>query len=149
MTIQVICEKKGKIMTAQHPAFQRIALLGKVNHEATRTTLQNLEQQLLSRGYEVFIEVRTAEQLHTTQATVVDLHELGDVADLAVVVGGDGNMLGAARVLYVSQIAVIGVNRSNLGFLTDVTADHLMEQLSTVLQGHSLSERRFASQPAV
>ena len=136
-------------MTAQHPAFQRIALLGKVNHEATRTTLQNLEQQLLSRGYEVFIEVRTAEQLHTTQATGVDLHELGDVADLAVVVGGDGNMLGAARVLCEAQIAVIGVNRGNLGFLTDLAPDHVMEQLLPVLQGHYQIERRFLLQAEV
>ena len=50
----------------------------------------------------------------------MDLVQLGEQADLAIVVGGDGNMLGAARVLSRFDVAVIGVNRGNLGFLTDL-----------------------------
>ncbi len=48
------------------------------------------------------------------------LAEIGQQADLAVVVGGDGNMLGAARTLARYDINVIGINRGNLGFLTDL-----------------------------
>lgn len=130
-----------------HQPFQTIALLGKVNHEATRTTLFTLEQSLLKLGYQVIIESRTAEQLSGTQARVMSLLELGQHADLAIVVGGDGNMLGAARILCDFDIGVIGVNRGNLGFLTDLDPDHVLEQLKAVLAGDYQTEQRFCYKP--
>ncbi|MDX1524716.1 MAG: NAD(+) kinase [Pseudidiomarina maritima] len=133
----------------EHQPFQTIALLGKVNHEATRTTLFTLEQNLLKLGYQVIIESRTAEQLSGTQARVMSLLELGQHADLAIVVGGDGNMLGAARILCDFDIGVIGVNRGNLGFLTDLDPDHVIEQLKAVLAGDYQTEQRFLLQTEV
>ncbi|RUO74298.1 NAD(+) kinase [Pseudidiomarina sediminum] len=130
-------------------AFSRVALLGKVNHEATRATLMTLEEELLALGVDVIIEARTAEQLEGTQSPCFGLEELGEHADLAVVVGGDGNMLGAARILCESDIAVIGVNRGNLGFLTDLDPDQVMDQLRPVLAGEYLSEYRFLLQAEV
>ena len=52
-------------------------------------------------------------------------------------------MLGAARVLARYDIKVIGVNRGNLGFLTDLDPDNALQQLSDVLEGEYLSEQRF------
>ncbi|MDN7123302.1 NAD(+) kinase [Pseudidiomarina terrestris] len=135
--------------SSQH-AFQRVALLGKVNHEATRTTLLTLERELTNAGVEVIIEERTAKQLgEDISSPTFSLDNLGDEADLAVVVGGDGNMLGAARVLCENDVAVIGVNRGNLGFLTDLDPDHVMEQLLDVLDGNFISEQRFLLQAEV
>lgn len=59
------------------------------------------------------------------------LAEIGQQADLAVVVGGDGNMLGAARTLARYDIKVIGINRGNLGFLTDLDPDNAQQQRRT------------------
>lgn len=135
--------------TKAQPQFQRIALIGKVHHEATRNTLLKLEQSLLDLGFDVIIESRTAEQLQSTRAQILPLHRLGEAADLAVVVGGDGNMLGAARILCEADIAVIGVNRGNLGFLTDIDPDHVIEQLKAVLAGEYQTEQRFLLQAEV
>lgn len=123
--------------------FQRIALIGKVNHEATRDTLKLLERELLAANYHVVIESRTAKQLGSVQAQVLPLSKLDGHTDLVVVVGGDGNMLGAARVLCDVDIPVIGINRGNLGFLTDIDPDHALEQLLPVIQGHYQIENRF------
>ena len=38
---------------------------------------------------------------------------------------------------------VIGVNRGRLGFLTDVSPDELIDQVSAVLDGDFISEKRF------
>lgn len=75
------------------------------------------------------------------------LAEIGQQADLAVVVGGDGNMLGAARTLARYDIKVIGVNRGNLGFLTDLDPDNAQQQLADVLEGHYISEKGFCWKP--
>ena len=71
------------------------------------------------------------------------LTDIGEQADLAIVVGGDGYMLGAARVLACFNIGVIGVNRGNLGFLTDLSPTDLIEPLKQILAGKSRSEQRF------
>jgi NAD+ kinase len=59
-----------------------------------------------------------------------------------VVVGGDGNMLGAARVFAEAGLPVIGVNRGNLGFLTDLDPNQALAQLLAVLQGQYQIESR-------
>ncbi|MCL7679893.1 NAD(+)/NADH kinase, partial [Klebsiella pneumoniae] len=90
---------------------------------------------LLDRGYDVIIEQQIAEELKLTDARTGTLAEIGQQADLAVVVGGDGKMLGAARVLARYDISVIGINRGNLGFLTDLDPDNAQQQLADVLEG--------------
>lgn len=129
-------------------AFQKIGLLGKVNDRGTQLTLETVTTALNERGYDIALEQRTAEQLPQKQLETGDiktlsLSELGDWADIAVVVGGDGNMLGAARALCEHDIGVIGVNRGNLGFLTDLDPDEVMLHLLNVLEGEYRIEKRF------
>lgn len=52
-------------------------------------------------------------------------------------------MLGAARILSRFDVAVIGVNRGNLGFLTDLNPDDFKEALKAVLKGEYIEEERF------
>ncbi|MEZ9200001.1 NAD(+) kinase [Shewanella sp. 10N.286.54.B9] len=122
--------------------FHTIGLIGKPNHEGTNLTLKRLHHWLTMQGYSVLVEERVAADVgsHTYS---VDLLEIGAKCDLAIVVGGDGNMLGAARVLARFDIAVIGVNRGNLGFLTDLPPDSFEEALSKVLEGEFDTEHRF------
>lgn len=94
------------------------------------------------QGYKILVEERVAADL-AIQVDKVELLELGEKCDLAIVVGGDGNMLGAARVLSRFDICVIGVNRGNLGFLTDLPPDAFEEQLAKVLDGEFNTEERF------
>ena len=56
-----------------------------------------------------------------------------EAADVAVVLGGDGAFLGAARVLAKSDIPVIGVNLGRLGFLTEFNIDSFHQYLQAVL----------------
>lgn len=69
--------------------------------------------------------------------------DIGQHANLAIIVGGDGNMLGAARALSRFKTRVIGVNRGSLGFLTDLSPEHFDRALERVLSGHYLEENRF------
>lgn len=123
-------------------AFQTIGLIGKPNHEGANQTLVALSRFLEARGLTVYLEQKVARTLELTEAKVLDLVDIGKRCDLAIVVGGDGNMLGAARVLARSDIAVLGVNRGNLGFLTDLSPEGFEQPLSEVLAGNFKTELR-------
>ena len=63
-------------------------------------------------------------------------------ADLAVVVGGDGTLLAAARILGDRQIPIVAINHGGLGFLTEVTRDEMYPALDRVLAGHFVMQER-------
>ncbi|MFB6434877.1 MAG: NAD(+) kinase [Candidatus Malihini olakiniferum] len=123
--------------------FNCIGIVGHPRHPTALATHEMLYHWLHGKGYKVMLEQHIAHELNLTDAITGSLSEIGIQADLAVVVGGDGNMLGAARVLSRYDIEVIGINRGNLGFLTDLDPDQAQQQLTEVLEGHFLSERRF------
>ncbi|GAA5186265.1 NAD(+) kinase [Ferrimonas gelatinilytica] len=129
--------------------FHTIGLIGKPNHEGANQTIELLYHWLTGQGYEVLLEQRVGKQLEDVEAQNLPLNELGERCDLAIVVGGDGNMLGAARVLSRYDVAVIGVNRGNLGFLTDLPPDGFESPLSKVLDGEFDTEHRFLLQAEV
>ncbi|KII76882.1 NAD(+) kinase [Vibrio renipiscarius] len=124
--------------------FEVIAIIGKPRDQQAIQTHQELYYWLMEQGYRVYIDDRLSEILDDIpQAHFASLIQLGKVADLAIVVGGDGNMLGAARVLSRFDIRVIGVNRGNLGFLTDLNPEDFHATLKAVLEGEYIEEERF------
>jgi NAD+ kinase len=56
-------------------------------------------------------------------------------ADVAVVIGGDGSILHAARQMGSRQVPVIAVNLGKLGFLADIRPDELLDVLDLFRQG--------------
>jgi NAD+ kinase len=61
------------------------------------TTHEMLYRWLCTKGYDVIVEQQIAQELQLKNVRTGTLAEIGQQADLAVVVGGDGNMLGAAH----------------------------------------------------
>ncbi|RKF15625.1 NAD(+) kinase [Alginatibacterium sediminis] len=123
--------------------FSTIALIGKPQHAGAAQTLQALYIWLKQRSYEVVMEARSADGLEQHPERLLSLPQIGKEADLAIVVGGDGNMLRVARVLSKYPVAVIGVNRGNLGFLTDLDPEQFHIELAQVLEGQYQVEKRF------
>lgn len=125
-------------------SFEVIAIIGKPRDKQAIQTHYELYQWLTESGYTVFVDQRLSDILNNIPTDhFASLIELGRKADLAIVVGGDGNMLGAARVLSRFDISVIGVNRGNLGFLTDLDPDDFQKRLHDVLSGEYMIEERF------
>ncbi len=123
--------------------YQTVALIGKPQHAATHDSLNILAEYLLAKGCKLLVEESIAEELETENFKSCNLVTIGKEADLAVVVGGDGSMLGAARVLARFDIHVVGVNRGNLGFLTDIHPDDIVQQLDLIFNGECVVEERF------
>lgn len=123
-------------------AFQTIAIVGKPRHDIALETHLAVYNWLKDRHYDVLVEHKIAEQLQIPQGKT--LAEIGQLADLVIVIGGDGNMLGMARQLAKYQVPLIGINRGNLGFLTDIVPQTAFEQLYNCLEkGEYIIEERF------
>lgn len=70
-------------------------------------------------------------------------------ADYAVVFGGDGTILGAARQLCQTKVPVVGVNVGKLGFLAEFSIEELREQFERIFFGEALIEKRMIVHCAV
>ena len=68
--------------------------------------------------------------------------ELAQECDVCVTLGGDGTMLGAARLLARSGVPIIGVNAGRLGFITDISIGDMPRMLPAMLQGKYVSDSR-------
>ncbi|WP_102794967.1 NAD(+) kinase [Bowmanella denitrificans] len=123
--------------------FDNIGLIGKPQHQGANESLKALYRFLKAKGKRILVEERVAKELDLDDLEVMDLVAIGQHADLAIVVGGDGNMLGAARVLSRFNVGVVGVNRGNLGFLTDIHPDDVERQLEGIFSGDYATEQRF------
>lgn len=72
----------------------------------------------------------------------VPAEEIGRRADLIVVVGGDGTLLAAVRLLNGRDIPILAINYGGLGFLTGVTLSELYDDLERTLAGEFVADRR-------
>ncbi|WP_241610997.1 NAD(+) kinase [Rosenbergiella epipactidis] len=122
--------------------FNCIGIVGHPRNLSALSTHEQLCCWLSEQGYDVIVEEQIAREMQLPNVRTATLSQIGQSADLAVVIGGDGNMLGAARVLARYDIKVIGINRGNLGFLTDLNPDNAIEELSKVLAGEFITDSR-------
>jgi NAD+ kinase len=119
--------------------FSRIALIGKLGSPEIAASLRELIGLLEKRGCEALVEKETAAELG---ARGLDYDTLGARADLAVVIGGDGTMLAAARSLVRYRVPVVGVNLGRVGFMTDIGHRDMARGLGAILDGKYAMEER-------
>jgi len=120
--------------------FSRAGLIVKFNDESVANTLNDVINCLSAHSIEPVLDNSTRGLIdgQTTVAT----SELASSCDLAIVIGGDGTLLSAARSLVDHDVPIVGVNRGRLGFLVDVPPDNKLSELSEILEGQYLEERR-------
>ena len=130
-------------MTPANPAkFKTIALVGKFQAAGIGGPLLDLAAVLKSSGRTVVFEAETARNVGTTEFAALTPAQIGAQADVAIVLGGDGTMLGIARQLAPFEVPLIGINQGRLGFMTDIPLDRMMPALADMLSGKIESEQR-------
>jgi NAD+ kinase len=121
------------------PSFRRIAVIGKLGTPEIAASLTELSACLKQRGCEILIEKETAAELGRRG---LDYAELGTQTDLAVVIGGDGTMLAAARNLVRHGVPLVGVNQGRVGFMTDIGQRDMREGIAAIVEGNYTMEER-------
>lgn len=130
-------------------AFHHVALIGKYMKPETGDQLQALAEYLSTRAIDIYIEAQTAHHCGLNDYPTLAMEEIRSKVDLAVVVGGDGTMLSVARALVDTEIPLVGINRGRLGFLTDLTAESMIEGMEHILNGEYECESRMLIQANV
>jgi NAD+ kinase len=122
--------------------FRHVALVGKYQAQGVQPVLKEIAQTLAARGIAVSVERETALNTGWTAHGAYTPEELAQRCDLAVVVGGDGTMLGIARELARHDLPLVGINEGRLGFITDIRATDWHDALVSILDGEYEEEAR-------
>ena len=122
--------------------FKTVALWGRLGERSVMEPARQVLTHLRKRGITVLAAITSDPTRELADATHVDEREVAKRADLVIAIGGDGTLLHAARNVAARDVPLVGINRGRLGFLTDVTPEHLREALNAILAGKYLAERR-------
>ena len=126
--------------------FRHVAIIGKYQAIASgafsRNALEEIAHFLHTEGCEVAFEHDTAHNMGITGYPVLDVAAIGAQCDLALVVGGDGTMLGIGRQLAKFGVPLIGINQGRLGFITDIPYNGYASTLAPMLRGEFEEDHR-------
>lgn len=122
--------------------FSKVAIFVKPT-ESLAGPLTALISVIRKTGAEVFLDERSAATLgERAGSRGYTRAELGELCDLAVVLGGDGTMLGVARSLAPFGTPIVGVNAGRLGFITDIVLEDMERLLPALIQGQCTRDVR-------
>lgn len=117
-----------------------IGIFAKVHDPRCQGVANELIDWLKKRGLVPLVEAHLARHLKYPEGTTTE--EIPTIADLFVVLGGDGTLISAARLVGEREVPILGVNLGSLGFLTEITLDELYTSLESCLAGdYQVSER--------
>ncbi|MFY9560246.1 MAG: NAD(+)/NADH kinase [Terriglobales bacterium] len=118
-----------------------VALISKPGRPELSGILPPLHQWLSQRKYTVMTDHESAGYFSASDA--IPRSELGSRSpDLALVLGGDGTLLSAARAVCRSGTLILGVNLGTLGFLTELALADLYPALEAIEKGQYMVDSR-------
>jgi NAD+ kinase len=122
--------------------FEKIGLFGRLSEGNVAEPARQISVHLRQLGLEVYAvpEPPGGDALNDVPRLPVD--EIAERVDLLIAIGGDGNMLRAARRAAEHNVPVVGVNRGRLGFLTDISPELMLGAIEAIVAGDYLAEDR-------
>ena len=126
--------------------FRNVAIFAKPRTEGNRPALQQVLLHIVrlveQAGLKPMIEANTRDSVDLKGFGGHSMSVLAQEADVGIVLGGDGTMLGIARELSAYRLPLIGINFGRLGFITDIGLEDMHDVLSEMLAGRFESDRR-------
>jgi NAD+ kinase len=123
------------------PLPKTVAIISKPDRPELSEVLPTLEKWLEEHGYTVVMDRESAGYFQASQ--VMARAELGARSPgVALVLGGDGTLLSAARAVSSAGTLILGVNLGTLGFLTELPLADLYPALEAIEKGHYVVDPR-------
>lgn len=116
--------------------LRQIALLYNPDKPQACSVRQTIEQRLGEKDIDaLLVPVRYDSDIRALKPKVVD-------SELAVVLGGDGTLLGVARQLARYSVPILGINIGHLGFLTESEPSQLGQSIECIVDKSYRLEHR-------
>jgi NAD+ kinase len=118
-----------------------VAIISKPDKAQLADVVPGLMQWLRTHKYKIVVDRET--EPYASEAEAVDRENIGlQPLAFAIVLGGDGTLLSAARALAKTGVPIVGVNLGSLGFLTEVPLGQLYATLQDIEESkHHLEVR--------
>jgi NAD+ kinase len=133
-------------------SLRTVALFGKSGSPEALEALLLLRAHLLGRGVRVLVEsaLVAADLAHMPElAAAASIDTIARQADVAIVLGGDGTLLGAARQLAAHAVPLVGINQGRLGFMTDIARADMLSAIDRLLAGEFSADHRLMLEAVV
>jgi NAD+ kinase len=122
--------------------IRRVGIISRPRRADIARVVPPLIKWLQAHGAEVLCDSETGDCFGPLTVQTQTREKLPALADLLIVLGGDGTLLSAARLAADPPVSILAVNLGGLGFLTTVPLDDLYEILDEVFLGNNrVSER--------
>jgi NAD+ kinase len=114
--------------------FNRIGLVGKYGSVSVTKFIVELAEYLIALNKAVYIDCYENCDLYSNlNCSYGKLTDWLDKLDLVIVIGGDGTLISIARTVVDSEVPVVGVNQGNLGFMTDIPSNEVIEFINNIV----------------
>src|SRR5437588_6228255 len=120
--------------------MKHIGILIKPGFTDVKPLLEDLVPWLRARDKTPLLAPAAAAVIGETKSYPAS--EMAGLADLLVVLGGDGTILAGARLLEGRPVPILGVNVGGLGFLTEITPDEIYDALQDIFSDAFQQEER-------
>jgi NAD+ kinase len=111
--------------------MKSVAIISKPSKPELASILPDLLAWFREHGYNLYLDRETAQ--YTDGAEVLPRAEMGAKhPDFALVLGGDGTLLSAARSVAHEGVPILAVNLGSLGFLTEVPLAEMYPTLEAI-----------------
>jgi NAD+ kinase len=136
--VQRSTEKAGpgpqRLERPDRPAIRSVGVISRPRREELAAVVPPLLAWLEQRGIQVACDAETVSCM-TPARPAHPREDLPAISDMLIVLGGDGTLLAAARLMTDHNIPVLPVNLGSLGFLTSVTLEDMYGVLEQALYG--------------
>lgn len=120
---------------------KNVAIISKPGKPELGAVLPRLVEWLRAHGYKILLDSQTGAYLHSREA--IEREKIAEhKPHFAVVLGGDGTLLAAARAVAHASVPILGINLGSLGFLTEVALGEMYSALEAVDADECSREQR-------
>ena len=136
-------------MKPMNALFKRVALVARHGKPEILKPLMELACFLRAHELDVLLDLDSVPEEVAESYLRVARDKIGKLADLVVVLGGDGTMLAVARSIAPYRIPMVGINQGRLGFMTDIPLHEMTQSVGAILEGDFVPEERILLEASV